>query len=140
MFLFLSFLYLVYVTDTRCDTISDLIGEMSLKLEVLVGRGFEDKSYAIEALDTIVGQIRLQLALFNDEVLADDESDHDGDLDGCSCNSRAPARATKVGNVLINGISPEGVQYLQAGTVVHTGCQLAGDYVMDKFYWDGDEL
>lgn len=119
---------------------SDLIGEMSLKLEVLVGRGFEDKSYAIEALDTIVGQLRLQMALFNDEVLDDDESDHDGDLDGCSCNIQTVKRATKVGDVLINGISPEGVQYLQAGTVVHTGCELAGDYVMDKFYWDGDEL
>lgn len=119
---------------------SDLIGEMCFKLEVLVGRGFEDKHHPIEALDTIVGQLRLQMALFNDEVLEEDESDHDGDLDGCSCSSGTVKPATKVGDVLLNGISPEGVQYLQAGTVVHTGCDLAGDYVMDKFYWDGDEI
>lgn len=120
--------------------LSDLIGEMTIKLEVLVGRQFEDKSHPIEALDTIVGQVRLQMALFNDEVLDEDESDHDGDLDGCSCNTKTVKRATKVGEVLINGISPEGVQYLQAGTAVHTGCELAGDYVMDKFYWEGDEI
>jgi Ca2+-dependent lipid-binding protein len=118
----------------------DLIGEMCMKLELLVGKGFEDKNHPVEALDTIVGQVRLQLALFNDEVLDDDESDHDGDLDGCSCSNKTAKRATKVGDVLISGISPDGVQYLEAGTVVHTGCELAGDYVMDKFYWDGDEI
>lgn len=113
---------------------------MCMKLELLVGKGFEDKNHPVEALDTIVGQVRLQLALFNDEVLDDDESDHDGDLDGCSCSNKTAKRATKVGDVLISGISPDGVQYLEAGTVVHTGCELAGDYVMDKFYWDGDEI
>jgi hypothetical protein len=114
---------------------------MTLKIELLVGRQFDDQHYPIEADGTIVGQIRLQLALFNDEVLDDlDESLH-GDVDSCTCAvaKHLTIRATKVGDVLINGISPNGVQYLEAGTVVHTGCELAGDYVMDKDYVEEEE-
>lgn len=112
---------------------------MCVKIELMIGRMFEDKSFPLEADDTIVGQLRLQLALFNDEVLDEDEED-DGDLDGCTCSKHGTVRATKVGDVLINGISPGGVHYLEAGTVVHTGCDIAGDYVMEKDAWDGDEL
>lgn len=119
------------------NTVKDtLIGELSLKIEMLIGRNFEDKSYPIEADDTIVGQVRLQLALFNDEIMDEDDI-RDCDVDGCSCASIHPARATKVGEVLIDGISPEGVQYLEAGTAVHTGCELAGDYVVDKDVYEG---
>ncbi|KAL7682782.1 putative C2 domain-containing protein [Plasmopara halstedii] len=127
------------------NTVKDtLIGELSLKVEMLIGRSFEDKSYPIEAGDTIVGQIRLQLALFNDEIM-DEEEIRDCDVDGCSCTSIHPVRATKVGDVLIDGISPEGVQYLEAGTAVHTGCELAGNYVLEKDVyegggWQGEEL
>jgi hypothetical protein len=111
---------------------------------MLIGRNFEDKNYPIEADDTIVGQIRLQLALLNDEIMDEDEI-RDCDVDGCSCASTQPVRATKVGDVLIDGISPEGVQYLEAGTAVHTGCELAGDYVLEKDVyegggWQGEEL
>ncbi|KAG7399074.1 hypothetical protein PHYBOEH_009764 [Phytophthora boehmeriae] len=119
------------------NTVKDtLIGELCLKVEMLIGRNFEDKNYPIEAEDTIVGQVRLQLALFNDEIMDEDEI-RDGDVDGCSCASTQPVRATKVGDVLINGISPEGVQYMEAGTAVHTGCDLAGDYVVDKDVYEG---
>ena len=104
---------------------------------MLIGRTFEDKNYPIEADDTIVGQVRLQLALFNDELMDEDEV-HDCDVDGCSCSFIQPLRATRVGNVLIDGISPDGVQYLAAGTAVHTGCELAGNYVVDKDVYEGD--
>ena len=116
---------------------SKLIGELCLKVELLISRMFEDKSYPIEADDTIVGQVRLQLALFNDEIMDEDEI-RDCDVDGCSCALTQPVRATKVGDVLIDGISPHGVQYLEAGTAVHTGCEIAGNYVIDKDVYEGD--
>lgn len=120
---------------------SAFIGEMTLKVELLVGRQFQDHNYPIEANGTIVGQLRLQLALFNDEVLDDLDESLSGDLDECTCAvaKDVTVRATKVGDVLINGISPSGVQFLEAGTAVHTGCELAGDYVMDKDFVEGEE-
>ncbi|RLN98152.1 hypothetical protein BBJ28_00002452 [Nothophytophthora sp. Chile5] len=127
---------LVYRSKTHDNGGNTLIGELCLKVEMLIGRNFEDKSYPIEADDTIVGQVRLQLALFNDEIL-DEEEDRECDVDGCACASKQPVRATKVGDVLINGISPDGVQYMEAGTAVHTGCELAGDYVVEKDVYDG---
>lgn len=120
---------------------SVLIGEMSVRVEQLIGLQFEDKLHPIEADGTIVGQIRLQLALFNDAVLDElDESLH-GEEDSCTCASTKGfvVRATKVGDVLINGISPDGVQYLEAGTVVNTGSELAGDYVMDRKFVEHQE-
>jgi hypothetical protein len=98
----------------------------------------------IEADNTIVGQIRVQLALFNDEVINDmaepDDQLNDTDLDGCTCSIKLVKRATKVGDVILSGVSPEGIRYLEAGSVVATGSALAGDYVMDKDVWDGDEF
>ncbi|TMW67658.1 hypothetical protein Poli38472_011278 [Pythium oligandrum] len=121
----------------------ELIGEVCFKLELLIGRGFEDKMLPLEAENTIVGQIRVQLALFNDEVMEEDDEDihaYASDLDGCTCSIKSVQRATKVGDVIINGIAPDGVHYLEAGSVVATGCTIAGDYVMDKDCWDGDEF
>uniref|UniRef100_A0AAV1UUE9 C2 domain-containing protein n=1 Tax=Peronospora matthiolae TaxID=2874970 RepID=A0AAV1UUE9_9STRA len=128
--------FLVIRVMNHNTVINTLIGELCLKVELLISRMFEDKSYPIEADDTIVGQVRLQLALFNDEIMNEDEI-RDCDVDGCSCTLTQPVRATKVGNVLIDGISPDGVQYLEAGTAVHTGCEIAGDYVMDKDVYEG---
>ena len=108
-----------------------------------MGHPLEDKRLPIEADDTIVGQLHVQLALFNDQVLDDrDRSaiDQHGDLDGCSCAVPTIKRATKVGDVLISGIAPDGVHYLEAGSAITTGCRLAGNYVTDKDAWDGDEF
>lgn len=96
---------------------------------------------AIEAEDTIVGQIRVQIALFNDEVVEDHmEELYEEDVDGCTCGMKIVKRATKVGDVVINNITPEGIRYLEAGSVITTGSDLAGDYVMEKDIWEGDEL
>ncbi|KAJ0396720.1 hypothetical protein P43SY_003721 [Pythium insidiosum] len=119
----------------------EMIGEVCFKLELLIGRQFEDKMLPIEAEDTIVGQVRVQIALFNDEVMDDSaELTHESDLDGCTCSLKTVKRATKVGDVLISGIAPDGVRYLEAGSTVSLGCTIAGEYVMDKDFWEGDEL